>query len=102
MSTENASRPIPSKLRLAFLMLAAVYPFVTAILYVLLPLTEGWPIWARTLILAPVMVFSIVYAIAPLPSSGASAGSSCASPAPWPHEQTEKRAGRVSGSLCIQ
>lgn len=65
MSTENASRPIPSKFRLALLMLAAVYPFVTAILYVLLPLTEGWPIWARTLILAPVMVFSIVYAIAP-------------------------------------
>jgi len=65
MSANLASRQIPSRLRLAILMLVAVYPFVTAILYVLMPLTEGWPIWARTLVLAPVMVFSIVYAIAP-------------------------------------
>jgi antibiotic biosynthesis monooxygenase (ABM) superfamily enzyme len=47
-------------------MLAAIYPFVAAILYVLMPLTEGWPIWERSAILAPVMVFSIVYGIAPI------------------------------------
>jgi antibiotic biosynthesis monooxygenase (ABM) superfamily enzyme len=46
-------------------MLLVVYPFVTAILYVLMPLTEGWPIWARTALLAPIMVLSIVYGIAP-------------------------------------
>ena len=38
------------------LMLAAIYPFVTAILYVLMPLTDGWPLWERTAVLAPIMV----------------------------------------------
>lgn len=65
MSDLSAARPVPSKFRLSLLMLAAVYPFVTAILYVLMPLTEGWPLWERTAVLAPVMVFSIVYGIAP-------------------------------------
>lgn len=66
MPDASASRPVPSKLRLSMLMLAAIYPFVTAILYVLMPLTDGWPLWERTAILAPVMVFSIVYGIAPI------------------------------------
>lgn len=61
----SAPRPQPSKLRLSLVMLAIVYPFVTAILYILMPLTEGWPLWERTLLLAPIMVFSIVYFIAP-------------------------------------
>ena len=65
MSNSPVARPAPSKHRLAVLMLLVIYPFVTAILYVLMPLTEGWPIWARTLVLAPVMVSSIVYGIAP-------------------------------------
>lgn len=65
MPDASAPRPVPSKLRLSMLMLAAIYPFVTAILYVLMPLTDGWPLWERTAILAPVMVFSIVYGIAP-------------------------------------
>lgn len=65
MSDLSASRPVPSKFRLSLLMLGAIYPFVTAILYVLMPLTEGWPLWERTAILAPIMVFSIVYGIAP-------------------------------------
>lgn len=65
MTNISASRPTPSKHRLALLMLLVIYPFVTAILYVLMPLTEGWPIWARTALLAPIMVVSIVYGIAP-------------------------------------
>ncbi len=65
MSQLSPSRPVPSKHRLALLMLLVIYPFVTGILYVLMPLTEGWPIWERTLVLAPVMVISIVYGIAP-------------------------------------
>lgn len=66
MTEISVSRPVPSKFRLALLMLAAIYPFVTAILYILMPLTENWPLWARTAVLAPVMVFSIVYGIAPI------------------------------------
>lgn len=65
MSDLSVSPPIPSKHRLAMLMLLVIYPFVTGILYVLMPLTEGWPIWARTALLAPIMVISIVYGIAP-------------------------------------
>lgn len=57
--------PNPSKVRLAALMVVAVYPLITAVLYIVTPLTEGWPIWARTLVIAPVMVISIVFVIAP-------------------------------------
>lgn len=60
-----SSLPRPSRLRLSALMFLAVYPFVTCLLYVLMPLTEGWPIWERTLVLVPIMVISIVYVIAP-------------------------------------
>lgn len=62
---QAGSVPVPSKFRLAVIMLAAVYPFVTALLYIVLPLTESWPLWQRTLVIAPVMVFSIIYGIAP-------------------------------------
>lgn len=58
-------KPNPSKVRLALVMLIAVYPLITALLYIVLPLTEGWSTWARTLVLAPLMVGSIVSFIAP-------------------------------------
>ncbi|WP_245485095.1 hypothetical protein [Ciceribacter ferrooxidans] len=64
-SARTGRMPAPSKLRLAMIMLVAVYPFVTALLYIVLPLTESWPLWQRTLVIAPVMVFSIIYGIAP-------------------------------------
>lgn len=60
-----ARKPNPSKLRLALLMVVAVYPIITALLYVVMPLTQGWDIWQRTLILAPVMVCAIVFYVAP-------------------------------------
>lgn len=59
------ARPNPSKLRQAGVMLLAVYPLITVLLYVVLPLTEGWAIWERTLIIAPIMVVSIVYVVVP-------------------------------------
>ena len=58
-------KPNPSKFRLALLMLLAIYPIVTALLYIVMPLTEGWSTWQRTMILAPVMVSLIVFCIAP-------------------------------------
>ncbi len=54
-----------SRPHLAFAMLLPVYPFITVLLYIVMPLTEGWTIWQRTLLIAPVMVFSIVFVIAP-------------------------------------
>lgn len=65
-NTQTAARkPNPSKVRLALLMLLAIYPLITVLLYIVMPLTEGWSTWQRTLILAPVMVFSIVFYVAP-------------------------------------
>jgi len=45
--------------------LIAVYPLITVLLYVLMPTTEGWEMWQRTLLLAPLMIVSIVYGIGP-------------------------------------
>lgn len=64
----TAASPIRklSRPHLALAMLLPVYPFITALLYVVMPLTEGWTIWQRTLLIAPVMVFSIIFFIAPM------------------------------------
>ena len=51
--------------RLAFLVFFAVYPLVTALLYVLVPLTAGWETWQRTLVLVPIMVVCLVYFVIP-------------------------------------
>jgi antibiotic biosynthesis monooxygenase (ABM) superfamily enzyme len=55
----------PSRLRFAFFVFLFVYPLVTAGLSVVLPLTPGWPVAARTLILVPVVVVSMVWGIIP-------------------------------------
>jgi antibiotic biosynthesis monooxygenase (ABM) superfamily enzyme len=57
--------PRPSKVRLATLMVIAVYPVITLYLYVLMPLTDGWALWQRTLILVPMMVLTIVFLVMP-------------------------------------
>lgn len=58
-------RPNPSKVRMAALMLVAVYPIITLYLYLIMPLTEGWALWQRTLVLVPLMVGTIVFFVAP-------------------------------------
>lgn len=65
MSAHSPVRRI-SKPRLALAMLLPVYPFITVLLYILAPLTADWTIWQRTLLIAPIMVTSIVFVIAPL------------------------------------
>ncbi len=57
--------PLPARLRMTFLMTLAVYPVVTLYLYILMPLTDGWPIWQRSLILVPAMSATIVLAVVP-------------------------------------
>ena len=54
-----------SKPHLALVTLLPVYPLITAILYVVLPLTEGWTIWQRTALITPVMVFAMVFVVSP-------------------------------------
>ena len=61
-----APRPAPSKLRFALLLVVAVYPLITALLYAVMPLTTNWQTWQRTLVIAPIMVFSIVFFVSPM------------------------------------
>lgn len=75
MSTTTADTPIPAvaparpagpiRWRLALLTALAVYPAITVYLYLIFPLTDGWALWQRTLVLVPLMVATIVYVIAP-------------------------------------
>ena len=41
------------------------YPVITLYLYVLGPVTVGWQMWQRTIILVPLMVLTIVFAVSP-------------------------------------
>ncbi|MGQ3676599.1 hypothetical protein ACT6QH_14025 [Xanthobacter sp. TB0139] len=54
-----------SHLRFLALMMVGAYLLINAILYVLAPLTEGWPIWLTTLVAVPFMVIGMVHVIAP-------------------------------------
>lgn len=54
-----------ARLRLALLVMIAVYPLITAIIYAVAPFTEGWPIWERNIIVAPLMVVAMVYFVFP-------------------------------------
>jgi antibiotic biosynthesis monooxygenase (ABM) superfamily enzyme len=54
-----------SRPRFALLVLLGVYPLITLLLYLILPLTEGWPIWQRTLLIAPIMVTIMVWGLIP-------------------------------------
>lgn len=57
--------PFPSRARMALLMTLAVYPLVTLSSYALLPLTDGWTIWQRSLVLVPFLATTIVFLIVP-------------------------------------
>ena len=56
---------LASRLRMALVMTLAVYPVVTLYLYVLMPLTPGWEMWQRSLVLVPAMATTIVMLIVP-------------------------------------
>lgn len=55
----------PSQHRLALLIFLGVYPLVTCLMMLIGPLTAGWRIWQRTLVLVPIVVLSMVYVIIP-------------------------------------
>lgn len=60
-----AASPVLSRPRFALLVLAAVYPLVTTLLYLLRPLTAGWSVWQQTIILVPIMVGAMVWGVIP-------------------------------------
>ena len=54
-----------SRPRFALLVLLGVYPVITALQYVVVPLTGGWPLWQRSLLVAPMMVASMIWVVIP-------------------------------------
>jgi antibiotic biosynthesis monooxygenase (ABM) superfamily enzyme len=56
----------PSPHVLALALLPAVYVLITGILYGLAPVTQGWALWQRTLLVTPIMVVAMVYAVTPM------------------------------------
>ncbi|WP_424932559.1 hypothetical protein [Amaricoccus macauensis] len=61
----SASPPAVSRIRFALLVGLGVYPLVTGLLYVIVPLTLEWAIWQRTFVLVPLVVVSMVWGVIP-------------------------------------
>lgn len=61
-----ANQAAPSRVRFAFLVFLFVYPLVTLGLFILTPLTAGWPLPLRTLALVPFIVVAMVWFVIPL------------------------------------
>lgn len=63
----NATQKAPrfSRPRFLLLVLLGAYPLITALLYLVIPLTAGWSIWQRTVVVAPLMVAAMVYGVIP-------------------------------------
>ncbi|MCT7377469.1 hypothetical protein [Chelativorans salis] len=54
-----------SRPRFAVLLLFGVYPLITGLLYLIFPITEGWLLWQRTLLIVPIMVASMIWGLIP-------------------------------------
>nr|WP_319247456.1 hypothetical protein [uncultured Celeribacter sp.] len=66
MSAATATPPRkPNPLRFSLFVFLGVYPLVTALLYALMPLTGGWSIWQRNLVMVPMIVLAMVFFIIP-------------------------------------
>ncbi len=66
-SSQPAARPAgpPSRPRLAGFVFLFVYPLVTGLLYLILPLMQGQPLYVTTLVVVPIVVVSMVWGIIP-------------------------------------
>jgi len=64
-ATKPAGPSAAARARLATLVLIAVYPLITAIIYAVAPFTEGWQIWERNFVIAPLMVVAMIYLVIP-------------------------------------
>ena len=54
-----------SRARFALIVALGVYPLITLLLYAVFPLTDGWSLWQRTLLIVPVMVSGIIWGLIP-------------------------------------
>ncbi|MCR4267958.1 hypothetical protein [Nitratireductor sp. ZSWI3] len=63
------SSPRPTRFsrpRFALLVFLGVYPLVTGLLHLVFPLTDGWTLWQRTLIIVPCVVAAMVWLLIPM------------------------------------
>lgn len=60
-----ATSPV-SRLRLALAITAFTYPLVTLVLFLLGPITAPWPAWQKSLVIVPIIVPIMVWAIIPI------------------------------------
>jgi len=66
MAQPADARPLRlSRPRFALLVVLGVYPIITLLTYVVFPLTAGWEIWQRTLVVTPLMVALMVWGVIP-------------------------------------
>ncbi|WP_333817082.1 hypothetical protein [Tabrizicola sp.] len=65
MPKNQAPARAPSRFRFAFLVFLGVYPLVTVLQAIILPLTDGWPMPLRNLVFVPVMVTCMVWGLIP-------------------------------------
>lgn len=54
------------RLMICALVFSAVYPLVTGLSYLMHYLTPTWPLWQRHLVIVPVIVSAMVFAIMPV------------------------------------
>lgn len=64
-----AARPaapsIAARLRMSLLVGIAVYPLITAIVYLVAPITEGWLPFQRNVLVTPLMVGAMIFCVIP-------------------------------------
>lgn len=66
MSSFSRRPFLPSRFRLTLCLMVGAYPLITFILTVLGPVTAPWPLPLRTLVIVPLMVSGMVFAIIPM------------------------------------
>lgn len=65
--TSLLHRPLlPARMRLTLCLMVGAYPLITGLLTLLGPATADWPLPLRTLVIVPLMVCGMVFAITPL------------------------------------
>jgi antibiotic biosynthesis monooxygenase (ABM) superfamily enzyme len=65
MPQNQAPTRAPSRLRFAMFVFLGVYPLVSVLQAIILPLTDGWPILLRNLVFVPAMVTCMVWGLIP-------------------------------------
>jgi len=59
------SDPRFSRVRFTIAAVLAAYPVVTALLYLVLPLTPEWPLWQKSMLIVPLVVSIMIWLLIP-------------------------------------